>query len=94
MTHVYSQHFAGDRPTVVVQREMNEIEIERVLSSETLKSLFLIIVNSGRFGSCPRTALSMDKDFGPGEKVKVLSSTLVRLYRARAHLARLMCAIR
>ena len=75
--------------------EIEMIEIERVVSSEPAKSLFLIIVNSRRFGSCPRMALSMDKDFGPGEKVKVLSSTLVRLYRARPPLARVvLCAIR
>ena len=37
----------------------------------------------------------MDKDFGQTEIVKVLSSTLVRLYLARPHLARVvLCAIR
>jgi len=60
-----------------------------------VKPLFLIIVNSRRFGSCPKTALLTDKDFGSAEKVKVLSSTLVRLYLARPPLARVvMCAIR
>jgi len=70
-------------------------EIERVAFKRTRKVLFLIIVNSRHFGSCPRTALSMDKDFGLAEKVKVLSWTLVRLYLARPHLARVvLCAIR
>ena len=32
----------------------------------------------------------MDKDFGPAEKVKVLSSTLVRLYLERPPLTRVV----
>ena len=36
-----------------------------------MKFLFLIIVKSRRFGSRPRTASLMDKDFGPGEKVSL-----------------------
>ena len=42
-------------------------KIVRVVSREPRKFLFLIIVNSRRYGSCPRTALSMDKYFGPAE---------------------------
>ena len=91
-------NLAGDRPTVVVQRKMVEIEmieIERVVCSEPAKSLYLIIVNSRRFSSCPTTALSMDKVFGPGVKVKVLISTIVRLYLVRPPFARVvLCAIR
>ena len=36
----------------------------------------------------------MDKDFGPVERLNVLSTTLVRLYLARPPLARVVCAIR
>jgi len=41
------------------------------------------MVNYRRFGMGPRTALSIDNDFDPPENVKVFSSTLVGLYRAR-----------
>ena len=66
------------RPTVVEQCEMTEIEmteIGRVVCNVPIKSLFLIIVNSRRFGSCSRSALSTDKDFGQAENWK----SLVRL---------------
>jgi hypothetical protein len=42
-----------------------------LVSSEPRKFLFLIIVNSRRFGSCPRTPLSMNKVFVPAEKVSL-----------------------
>jgi len=35
----------------------------------------------------PRTALSIHRDFDPADNVNVLSSTLVRLYRARPPLS-------
>ena len=59
------------------------VEIVWVVSREPLEFFFLIIVNSRLFGICPRTELPIDKDLGPVEKVKVLSSTLVRIYLAR-----------
>jgi uncharacterized protein with NRDE domain len=70
VTNGYGQTLAGDRLTVVEQCEMAEIEIPEVVmvASEPKKSLFLIFVNNRRFGSCPRTVLSMNKDFGSAEK--------------------------
>ena len=41
------------------------------------------MVNNGRFGMGPRTALHTDNDYDPAANVNVLSSTLVRLYRAQ-----------
>lgn len=56
---------------------------------------FLIIVNKRRLGSGPKTALSIDRDCDPAEKVNVLSATRVRLYRAIAPLYKAFaCAIR
>jgi len=52
----------------------------------TVKSLFLTMVNKRHFGMGPTTALSIDRDFEPAANVNVLSSTLVRLYRARTPL--------
>jgi len=43
----------------------------------------LNLVNRRRLGMGPKTALSIDKVFDSAEKVNVLSSTLVSLYRAR-----------
>ena len=40
------------------------------------------MVNKRILGTGPRTALSIDRDFDPAEKVKVVSSTLVSLYCA------------
>jgi len=54
-----------------------------LLSIEPIKSVFWTIVKKRRFGMGPRTALSTDNDFYPAENMNVLSSTLVRLYRAR-----------
>ena len=51
-----------------------------------MKSVFLIMVNNRRFGTGPRKALSIDRDFDPAANVNVLSSTLVWLYRARFRL--------
>ena len=52
------------------------------VSKEPRKFLFLSIVNRLCIGSGPRTALSMDNDFGPLENTNILSSTLVKLYLA------------
>ena len=46
------------------------------------KSVFLTMVNNRRLGRTPNTALLMVRDCGPPENVKVLSSTLVKLYLA------------
>ena len=43
-----------------------------------VKSAFLTMVKR-RFGTGPKTALSIDRDLDPAENVKVLSSTLVML---------------
>ena len=40
------------------------------------------MVNKIRLGMGPKTRLSIDRDFYPGANVNVLSSTLVKLYRA------------
>jgi len=40
------------------------------------------MLNNRLFAMVPRTALSIDRDFGPAAYVNILSSTLVRLYRA------------
>lgn len=44
------------------------------------KSVFFIKVKINFFGIVPNTALSMERDVGPLANVKVLSSTLVKLY--------------
>ena len=54
-----------------------------VVSTKPLKSVFLIMVNSRRFGRGPNAAFSIDRDLDTAENVKVLRSTLVMLYRAR-----------
>jgi hypothetical protein len=54
------------------------------VSNEPLKSEFLIMVNSRRFGRGPRTALLVDRDLDPADYVKALRSTLVMCYRAKA----------
>jgi len=53
------------------------------MSTEPLKSEFLIMVNSRLLGRGPSTALTIDRDLDPVENVKVLRSTMVMLYRAR-----------
>ena len=40
------------------------------------------LVNKMRLGMGPKTRLSIDREFDPGANVNVLSSTLVKLYRA------------
>jgi len=50
-----------------------------LLPHELLKSVFLTMVNSRRFGMGHRTALSMDRDLDPTANVNVVSSTLLRL---------------
>ena len=54
------------------------------MSTEPLKSAFLIMVNSRRFGSGPSTAFSIARDFDQAENVNFLLSTLIILYRAGA----------
>ena len=54
------------------------------MSTEPFKSEFLIMVNSRRLRRGPSTALSIDWDLDPAENVKVLRSTFVMLYPARA----------
>jgi len=51
--------------------------------------VFFTMVNERRLGIGPKTALSVDKDFDALENVNVLSSTLVRLYRAMPPLLRI-----
>jgi len=46
------------------------------------KSVFFTIVNIKRFGRTPSTALSVYRNRWPLPNVKVLSSTLVKLYLA------------
>jgi len=41
------------------------------VSTEPLKSAFLIMVNSRRFGRGPSTALSIDRDFDPAGNVSL-----------------------
>jgi len=60
----------------------------RVGVSGQMKTAFLIIVNSRRFGMRPGTALSIDRDFQTPENVNVLRSTLDRLYCATTPLLR------
>jgi len=57
------------------------------VSTEPLKSEYLIIVNRRRLGRWPGTSLSINRDLDPDDYVKVLRSTLVMLYRARAPLS-------
>ena len=54
------------------------------MSTEPLKSAFLIMVNNRRLGRAPSTTLSIGQHFYPAENVKVLRSTLVMFYRAWA----------
>ena len=54
------------------------------MSIEAINSAFLTMVKRRRFGTGPKTALSIDRDFDQEENVNILSSTLVMLYRARA----------
>ena len=44
------------------------------------------MVNSRRFGTGPKIALYIDRDFDPAENVNVFSSTLVMIYHARTPL--------
>jgi len=62
------------------------LKFVQVAVQRTIKSEFLTMVNKRRFGMGPRTALSMDNDVDPAEKVNDLISTLVRLYRAKVPL--------
>jgi hypothetical protein len=48
------------------------------------KTLLFIMVNRRRLGNRRVTAWSIDSDRGPEGNVKVLSSTLVMLYRTRS----------
>jgi len=57
-------------------------EIVRVRIHTAQKSVFFTIVNIKRFGKIPSTALSIESDREPLANVKVLSSTLVKLYLA------------
>jgi len=54
-------------------------------------SVFFTSVNIKGFGRIPSTALSVDRDFEPLANVKVLSSTLVKLYLAGYLLVRFHC---
>jgi hypothetical protein len=49
------------------------------------------MVNNRRLGMGPETRLSTDRDFYPGADVDVLSSTLVKLYRAMPPYRRIVC---
>ena len=57
-------------------------------SKEQIKCLLFTIVNKRRLGIGPNTALSIDWDFDLLENVNVLSSTLVKFYRAMPPLSR------
>ena len=46
------------------------------------KICIFIMVNKILLGMGPKTRLSIDRDFDPGANVNVLSSILVKLYRA------------
>jgi len=47
------------------------------VSIEPIKSVFLTMVKRRRFGTVPKTALSIDRDFDPADNVNVLISTIV-----------------
>ena len=82
-----------NRFTVIEQWEVIEIKIMKKYSlvpKAPRKSLFLSFANSKCFGICSRTALSMDKDFGPEKNVNILSSTPVKLCIERTPLARVV----
>jgi hypothetical protein len=53
-------------------------EVQRVRVHKAEKVSVFTIVNKRSFGMIPKAALSMGKDCGPLEEVKVLSSTLVK----------------
>ena len=59
-------------------------KVEGVSRLRAEKSVFFIMVNKIRFGMGPKTRLSIDREFDPGANVNVMSSTLVKLYRAIA----------
>jgi len=53
-----------------------------LVSTEPRKLVFFTMLNKSYWVMGPKTELSIDKDFDPLENVNVLSSTLVKLYRA------------
>ena len=59
---------------------MSEVVGVRIHAAQ--KSVFFTIVKIKRFGRTPNTTLSIDRDRWPLAHVKVLSSTLVKLYLA------------
>jgi len=63
-------------------------QIVRVQINTNPKICFFTIVKINRFEKSPSTALSIDRDREPLANVKVLSSTLVKLYLAGYPLSR------
>jgi len=90
MTHMHRQALGWNLPTVDVQHKIIDIVMPEIYGLESMvprKSVFFTMVKIRRFGMGPNTALSIEIDCSL-ENVKVLSSTLVKLYLASIPLLR------
>jgi len=91
VTHIQRQALARILSTIHIHREVGQIvmaEIIRIRILEPRNSVFFTMVNSRHFASTPNTALLIGNASGPPANVKVLSSTLVKLYLAKNPLLR------
>jgi len=91
VTVVFSLLISNDRPsdgiclppTYMAKCSKSQcVNLKGFESAVPRKSVFFTMVNNRQLGRNPNTALLMVRDCDPPENVKVLSSTLVKLYLA------------